>query len=157
MFFLKTKEEYKNQINDRFKICLDNKLDKAFFQCDMAFQDFKNLPRRTIVYIKFHDKVFTIAKNLKHDGCQCNCFSIVNTFLEKNRVEKLKLYQISNKLKNYTKQLFKKLKNENTLIFLDKIRGVGLADMQLLSKFNKGFRFLLCLLEFLANISELLL
>ena len=146
MFFLKTKEEYKNKINDRFKIYLDSKLDKAFFQYDMAFQDFKNLPGRTIVYIKFHDKVFTIAKNLKHDGCQCNLFSIVNTFLEKNRVEKLKLYQINNKLKNYTKQLFNKLKNEYTLIFLDKIRGVGLADLQLLSKFNKGFRFLLCVI-----------
>ena len=28
--------------------------------------------------------------------------------------------------------------------FKDNIWGVDLADMQLLSKFNKGFRFLLC-------------
>ena len=48
----------------------------------MAFQDFKNLLRRTIVYIIFHDEVFNIVKNLKHDGCQCKFFSIVNTFLE---------------------------------------------------------------------------
>ena len=62
-------------------------------------------------------------------------------------MEKLKLCQTNNKLKNYTKQLFIKLKNENTLIFLDKIFGVDLADMQLLSKFNKGFRFLLCVIR----------
>ena len=31
--------------------------------------------------------------------------------------------------------------------FKDNILGVDLADMQLLSKFNKGFRFLLCAIE----------
>ena len=31
--------------------------------------------------------------------------------------------------------------------FRDNIWGVGLADMHLLSKFNKGFRFLLCVID----------
>ena len=31
--------------------------------------------------------------------------------------------------------------------FKDNIWGADLADMQLLSKFNKGFRFLLCLID----------
>ena len=31
--------------------------------------------------------------------------------------------------------------------FKDNIWGVDLADMQLLSKFNKGFRFLLCVID----------
>ena len=31
--------------------------------------------------------------------------------------------------------------------FRDDIWGVNLADMQLLSKFNKGFRFLLCFID----------
>ena len=31
--------------------------------------------------------------------------------------------------------------------FRDNIWGVDLADMQLLSKFNKGFRFLLCVTD----------
>ena len=31
--------------------------------------------------------------------------------------------------------------------FKDNIWGVDLADMQLLSKFNKGFRFLLCVIN----------
>ena len=32
-------------------------------------------------------------------------------------------------------------------LFRDIILGVDLADMQLLSKFNKGFRFLLCVID----------
>ena len=31
--------------------------------------------------------------------------------------------------------------------FKDNIWGVDLADMQLISKFNKGFRFLLCVID----------
>ena len=31
--------------------------------------------------------------------------------------------------------------------FIDNIWGAGLADMQLVSKFNKGFRFLLCVMD----------
>ena len=31
--------------------------------------------------------------------------------------------------------------------FIDNIRGVDLADMQLASKFNQGFRFLLCVID----------
>ena len=31
--------------------------------------------------------------------------------------------------------------------FIDNIRGVDLADMQLTSKFNQGFRFLLCVID----------
>ena len=31
--------------------------------------------------------------------------------------------------------------------FTDNIWGVDLADMQLLSKFNKGFKFLLCVID----------
>ena len=32
-------------------------------------------------------------------------------------------------------------------LFKDNIWGVDLADMQLLSKFNKGYRFLLCVID----------
>ena len=32
-------------------------------------------------------------------------------------------------------------------LFRDNIWGVDLADMQLLSKFNNGFRFLLCVID----------
>ena len=35
--------------------------------------------------------------------------------------------------------------------FKDNIWGVDLADMQLLSKFNKGIRFLLCVIDFFSK------
>ena len=35
-------------------------------------------------------------------------------------------------------------KRKVRLLFIDNIWGADLADMQLISKFNKGFRFLLC-------------
>ena len=47
-----------------------NELDKAFFQHDMAYRDFKDLKRRTFSDKVLRDKAFNIAKNLKHDGYQ---------------------------------------------------------------------------------------
>ena len=35
--------------------------------------------------------------------------------------------------------------------FIDNIWGADLADMQLISKFNKGIRFLLCVIDFLSK------
>ena len=35
--------------------------------------------------------------------------------------------------------------------FRDNILGENLADIQLLSKFNKGFRFLLCVIDIFSN------
>ena len=35
--------------------------------------------------------------------------------------------------------------------FIDNIWGADLADMQLLSKFNKGIRFLLCVIDFISK------
>ena len=44
--------------------------------------------------------------------------------------------------------IIKKLKKRKDYSsFRDNIWFVGLADMQLLSKFNRGFRFLLCVID----------
>ena len=45
-----------------------NKLDKACFQHDMAYGDFKHLKRRTYSDKILKDKAFNIAKNPKYDG-----------------------------------------------------------------------------------------
>ena len=41
--------------------------------------------------------------------------------------------------------------------FKDNIWGADLADMQLISKFNKGFRFLLCVIDILVSMLGLFL
>ena len=40
--------------------------------------------------------------------------------------------------------------------FRDNIWGADLADMQLLSKFNKGFRFLLCAIDVFSKYTEVI-
>ena len=47
-----------------------NELDKACFQHDMAYEDFKDLTRRTAADKVLRDKVFNIAKDPKYDGYQ---------------------------------------------------------------------------------------
>ena len=41
-----------------------NELDKAFFQHDMAYGDFKDLKKRTVADKVLRDKAFNIAKNM---------------------------------------------------------------------------------------------
>ena len=47
-----------------------NELDKACFQHDMAYGDFKDIKRRTASDKILRDKAFNIAKNPKYDGHQ---------------------------------------------------------------------------------------
>ena len=60
----------------------------------------------------------------------------------------MKLNKKSNWLKNYTSELLKNVKKEEFILHLKTIfGGADLTDMQLISKFNKGTRFLLCLIN----------
>ena len=58
-----------------------NKLDKAYFQHDMAYGD---LTRRIAFDKMLRDKSFNIAKNPKYDGYQRGLSSMVYKFLIKN-------------------------------------------------------------------------
>ena len=60
-----------------------NELDKACFQHDMAYGDFKDLARRTVSDKILRDKAFNIAKNPKYDGYQRELASIIYKFLDK--------------------------------------------------------------------------
>ena len=51
-----------------------NELDKASFQHDMAYGNFKDLPRRTASGKVIRDKAFNIAKNSQYDVYQRSCF-----------------------------------------------------------------------------------
>ena len=60
-----------------------NELDKACFQHDMAYGDFKDLKRRTAADKVLRDKAFNIAKNPKYDGYQRGLASMVYKFFDK--------------------------------------------------------------------------
>ena len=60
-----------------------NEFDKACFQHDMAYGDFKDLARRTASDKVLRDKAFNIAKNPKYDGYQRGLASMVYKFFDK--------------------------------------------------------------------------
>ena len=59
-----------------------NELDKACFQHDMAYGDFKDLARRTASDKVLRDKAFDIAKNPECGGYQRGLVSVVTLLLE---------------------------------------------------------------------------
>ena len=58
-------------------------VDKACFQHDKAYGDFKDLTRRTASDKILRDKTFNIAKNPKYDGYQRGLASMVYKFFDK--------------------------------------------------------------------------
>ena len=59
-----------------------NELDKACFQHDRAYGDFKDLAKRTVSDKVLIDKAFNIAKNPKYDWYQRGFASIVYRFFD---------------------------------------------------------------------------
>ena len=133
------------------KYVYKNELDKACFQHDMAYGDFKDLARKTASDKVLRDKAFNIAKNPKYDGYQRVLASMVYQFVDKT----FKGIGVNNEIKQteqlaeqLQKPLIEKFKRRKLFSsFKDNIWGADLADMQLISKFNKGFRFLLCVID----------
>ena len=96
------------------------------------------------------DRAFKIASDQKYDGYQRELASMVYKFFDKksqgsglaNNKENI---QLADELHKPLIRKFKKRKVYSSI--RDKIWGVDLPDMQLLSKFNKGFRFLLYVVD----------
>ena len=65
------------------KYIYKNELDRACFQHDMTYGDFKDLIKRTAADKVLRDKAFNIAKNPKYDGYQRGLASMVYKFLDK--------------------------------------------------------------------------
>ena len=129
-----------------------NELDKACFQHDMAYGDFKDVTRRTASDKILRDKAFDIAKNRKYDRYQRGlALMVYKFFIKKLQVVPLCL-QINLLLKmkicqSYLKNYRKLKKGKVHSFFIDNTWGADLADMQLISKFNKGIHFLLCMID----------
>ena len=127
-----------------------NELDKACFVHNASYSDSKDLTRRTIADKNLKNRAFDIAKDPKYDGYQRGLASMVyKLFDSKVSGSGAKLIpeneQLANELHKPIIRKFEKRKVYST--FKDNIWGVDLADMQLLSKYNKGIRFLLCVID----------
>ena len=137
----------------------------------MAYEEFKDLTRRTMSDKILRDKAFNIAKNPKYNGYQRGLALMVYKFFDiKNSSSDIKNENISNKrplnlarvacvakvsdrrVSECTQELAEELHKPNIKKFnkgkvqspfINSIWGTDLGDIQLISKFNKGFRFLL--------------
>ena len=127
----------------------------------MAYGDFKDLARRTASDKVLRDKAFNIAKNPQYDGYQRGLASMVYKFFDKkfasladkstagSGVNKLQNEQLPEELHKPIIRNFKK--REVYSGFKDNIWGADLVDMQSIRKLNKGFRFLLCVINILSK------
>ena len=132
-----------------------NELDKACFAHNAAYSDSKDLIKRTVTDKISKNKAFDIAKDPKYDGYQRGLASMVYKFFDK-KSKGSGVKHINTKLIPQNNQLADKLhepiirkfeKRKVHAAFKDNIWGADLADMQLLSKYNKGIRFLLCVID----------
>ena len=130
-----------------------NELYKACFQHDSAYADHKDLINRTKSDKVLRDKAYDIASNPKYDGYQRGLASMVYKFFDKKSMgsgiarntTKSSSSILADELHKPIIRKFNKRKVYSQ--FKDNIWGVDLADMQSLSRKNKGIKFLLCVID----------
>ena len=109
----------------------------------------KDLAERNRSGKRLRDKAFKIASDPKYDGYQRGLASMVYNFFDKKSsgsgVATEPNYQLANELHRQIIRKFKRQKVYSS--FRNNIWGVDLADMQSLSKCNKGIKYLLCAID----------
>ena len=147
------------------RLLYGNELDKACFKHDAAYAKYKVVENRLISDQKLRNCAYDIASNLKYDGYQRGLASMVYKFfdskvspLDKNTMSgkgnakhsSLERTKEANKIlaEELYKPVIKKFNKRKVYSqFKDNICGVDLADMQSLSKKNKGIKYLLCVID----------
>ena len=128
-----------------------NELDKACFQHDSAYADHKDLINRTKADKVLRDKAYNIASNPKYDGYQRGLASMVYKFFDKKSVGSgINTIKSSSSIlaDELHKPVIKKFEKRKVYSqFKDNIWGVDLADIQSLSRKNKGIKYLLCAID----------
>ena len=125
------------------------------FQHDISYGDFKDLTRRTSADKVLRNKTFNIAKDPKYDGYRRGLASVVYKFFDKKTASSgiKSMTQNEQVAEELHKSIIRKIL-ERKVYSAFKYCGADLADMQLISKFRKRFRFLLI---FLVNMLVLFL
>ena len=133
-----------------------NELDKACFQLDSAYADYKDLINRTKSDKVLRDKAYNIASNQEYDGYQRGLASMVYKFFDrKSTAEPSSLERMGSGIASSSiladelhKAIIKKFEKRKVYSqFKDNIWSVDLAGMQSLSRKNKGIKYLLCAID----------
>ena len=126
-----------------------NELYKACFQHDSAYADHKDLINRTEADKVLRDKAYDIASNPEYDGYQRGLASMVYKCFNKKSmgsgIKKDSSLILADELHKPVIKKFNKRKVYSQ--FKDNIWEVDLADMESLSKKNKGIKYLLCAID----------
>ena len=132
-----------------------NELDKACFKHDAANAKYKDVENRLISDQKLRNSAYDIASNPKYDCYQRSLASMVYKFFD-SKVAPLDKKTMSGKgirnnkilAEELHKPVIKKFNKRKVYSqFKDNIWGVDLADMQSLSKKNKGIKYFLCAID----------
>ena len=122
----------------------------------MAYWDFNDLSRRTASdKILRDERSFNIEKVSTYDEYQRELASMVYKFFDKKSkgsgvttLVSIALENSKQLTKELHKQIIRKIKQRTVYSeFKDNMWGADLADMLLISNFNKVFRFLLCVIH----------
>ena len=136
-----------------------NELDKACFAHDVPYSDFKDTKNRTAADKILRDKAYEIAKDPKYYGSQKDLASMVYKFFDKrtsgsgvtmltNKSAVKSIPQNEQLAEERHKPIIKKFKKRKVYsTFKNYTWAADLADMQLISKFNERFGFLLCVID----------
>ena len=138
-----------------------NELEKACFEHNAAYAKCKDVENRLISDQKLRNSAYDIVSNPKYDGYQRGLASMVYKFFDskvapldkktmsgKGNAKHTSLERMGNnkilaeQLHTPVTKKFNKRKVYSQ--FKDNIWGVDLADMQSLSKKNKGIKYILC-------------
>ena len=123
----------------------------------MVYKIFDKKSKRSQLDKVLKDKALPVANNPKYDGYQRGLFSMVYKIFDKKskgtgiKNEIKQSNQLTNELHKPIIRKFKKIKVYST--FKDNIWGVDLADMQLISNYNKEIKYLLCAIDLFSKYS----
>ena len=126
-----------------------NELDKVCFKHDAAYTKYKDAENRLISDQKLKNSAYGIASNPEDDGYQRGLASMVYKFLDKRSMGSGIARDSSSILADELhKPIIKKINKRKVYSqFKDNIWGVDLADMQSLSRKNKGIKYILCAID----------
>ena len=125
----------------------------------MAYGKSRDLVKRTQSDKVLRDKACKTASDPKYDGYQRGLLaSRVYNFFDKkssrSTITNESNYQLANELQKPIIRKFKKEKVYSS--FRDNTWAVDLADLQSLSRYNKGIKYLLCAIDLLSKYAWVL-
>ena len=159
---------YKQQRIQKFEetgdtrcIC-QNELDNVCFQHDMAYGVHKHLPRRTTFDKRMRYREFAIDSNPQYYGYQSGITSVVyKCYDKKSRTNTAHTVTVNISENQYLANELHRIITRKFmtrgiyLCFGDIVWGADVADMQLISRYNKGDSYYVILI-FTGNILGLL-